>query len=122
MVFCIFGITLYDLKPTPDVTCLDASLNGLGGCFNNLDALPIPQGFKNYFIVHLEMVNVITALKLWGPLWAKKARIQCDNHGVVDVLNTGRARDSIVASCARNVWLLGAMFNISLTVSHIQVA
>ena len=34
----------------------------------------------------------------------------------------GRARDSILASCARNVWLLTAMFNVSLTVSHIQVA
>ena len=71
------GITVYDLKPTPNVIYLDASLKDQGGCFNNLVyALPIPQGFMNYTIVHLEMVNVIVALKLWGPLWANaKVRI-----------------------------------------------
>ena len=46
----------------------------------------------------------------------------CDNHAVVDVLNTGRARDSILASCTRNVWILTAMFDVSLIVSRIQSA
>ena len=31
-----------------------------------------------------------------------------------------RARDHILASCARNVWLLLAMFNISNVVSHVK--
>ena len=38
----------------------------------------------------------------------------------MDVLNTGRARDVILGSCARNVWLLTAVLDISLTVSRIQ--
>ena len=76
------GIIICNRKPTADVICLDASLNGLDGCFNNLVyALPIPQGFRDCVIFHLEMVNVIVALKLWGPLWANaKVRTQCDNH------------------------------------------
>ena len=67
------------------------------------------------------MVNAIVSL--WDPLWANtKDKRQCDSHIVVNDLNMGRARDSILAFCARNVWLLTAMFNVSLTVSNIQGA
>ena len=31
---------------------------------------------------------------------------------MVDTLNSGRARDATLATCARNIWLLTAMFNI----------
>ena len=40
----------------------------------------------------------------------------------MDVLSSGRARDQILATCARNVWLLTATYNIALVVSHIQGA
>ena len=39
---------------------------------------------------------------------------------VVQVLNTGNARDTILATCARNIWLIAAMFNIDLIFSHIS--
>ena len=38
---------------------------------------------------------------------------------VVEVLKSGRARDSVLAMCARNIWLLSAMFNVELVVNHI---
>ena len=38
---------------------------------------------------------------------------------VVDVLNTGKARDTTLATCARNLWLIAAMFNIDFIFSHI---
>ena len=44
----------------------------------------------------------------------------CDTMAVVEVLTCGRARDSIMATCARNVWLLAAMFNVNIIVSHIR--
>ena len=54
-------------------------------------------------------------------MWANKSiQIMCDNREVVDVLTCGRARDSIMATCARNVWLLAAMFNVNIIVSHIR--
>ena len=50
-------------------------------------------------IVHLEMVNIILALRVFGPMWkGKKITIKCDNDAVVKVLSHGRARDP--------VWLL----------------
>ena len=38
---------------------------------------------------------------------------------VVEVIRTGRARDQILATCARNIWLLTYMFNVQLVVNHI---
>ena len=41
------------------------------------------------------------------------------NKSVVDVLSSGRARDQILTTCTRNVWLLLATYNISIVVSHV---
>ena len=38
---------------------------------------------------------------------------------VVEVLRSGRARDGVLAMCARNIWLLSAMFNVELVINHI---
>ena len=84
-------------------------------------ALDIPFGYKNYDICHLEMLNIVVASKLWAAHWKdKKIRIFCDNMAVVQVMNTGRARDQILAACARNIWLIAATFNIDFIFSHIS--
>ena len=83
-------------------------------------ALPLPLGFKNYTIVHLEILNLVVALKQWGPYWKDKTvEIKCDNMAVVEFLKSGRARDTVLAMCARNIWLLSAMFNVELVVNYI---
>ena len=40
-------------------------------------------------------------------LWPSRsgAKICCDNRAVVDVLSFGKARDTVIATCARSVWL-----------------
>ena len=100
---------------------LDACLTGFGGVFaDKIYALQIPLSFKDYTIVHLEILNIVVALKIWGDIWKNQIiDIRCDNMAVVEVLNSGKARDPILATCARNIWLLTAIFNIQLTVTHI---
>ena len=115
------GITFYDNAPTQDTVSLDASLQGMGGVFKNMVyTLSIPKCFKNYSIVHLEILNIVVALKIWAPLWKDQTiEIKCDKMTVVEVLNTGRARDVMLATSARNIWLITSMYNIELVVSHI---
>ena len=61
------------------------------------------------------------ALKIWGNIWKDKIiEIKCDNMAVVDVLRSDKARNAILATCARNVWLLTSLFNIHLTINHIS--
>ena len=38
---------------------------------------------------------------------------------VVDVLTSGRTKDSVLALCAHNIWLIAAIFNISIHIEDI---
>ena len=116
------GVTFYDIRPLQPQIHLDACLTGLGGVFNNMVySIPVPKGYNGYNIAHLEMVNVVVALKIWGQCWAnKRIKIHCDNKAVVDILTYGRAKYALMATCARNIWLLTALYNISLLMVHIE--
>ena len=96
-------------------------LTGLGGHYCDIVyTLPNYQHFQIYDIVHLEMTNLIVATKSWASHWSnKRIQLLCDNLAVVQVLNTGKARDSIIAACARNLRLIAALFNIDFIVTHI---
>ena len=114
------GVTFYGHQKRQHTVYLDACLTSLGGCFaDEVYTLAIPLGYKNYTMVRLEIVNIVVALKLWGSIWKDKViEIKCDNMAVVDVLRSGKARHAILATCARNIWLLTSLFNIHLTVNH----
>ena len=89
------GVTFYNNKYCHFEVHLDASLTGLGGAFKNMVyALPLPVKHGNYTIVHLEILNVVVALKIWASHWANhRIKIYCDNMAVVEVLQAGKARD-----------------------------
>ena len=97
-------------------------MEGLGSCYDNyVYALQIPKGFQGYNIAHLEILNIVMALKVWGHAWANKSvESMCDNLAVVEILSFGKARDHIMATCARNIWLLVAIYNINVVVTHIR--
>ena len=67
------GVVYYDIRPVQGELHLDASLTGMGEIFDNqCYALAIPKNFKNYSIVHLGMVNILVALKIWVYQWQDK--------------------------------------------------
>ena len=75
----------------------------------------------NWSIVHLEMVNILIAIRLFKPLWStRKVLIKCDNEAVVSVLKTGKTRDPYLAACARNVWYDSSRADIDLHYTHIM--
>ena len=82
------GITFYDHQKPHHTVYLDACLTGFGVCFASMVyVLPIPLNFKNYTIVHLEILNIVVALKIWGHHWQDKIiEIKCDNMAVVEIL------------------------------------
>ena len=66
------------------------------------------------------MLNVIVAMKIWATQWTnKRITLYCDNLAVVDVLGSGRTKDTFLATCARNIWLIMSTFNIQVDVIHI---
>ena len=116
------GVTYYDHSNCHFQMHLDASLTGLGAVFHNMGySLPLPKGFMGYSIVHLEILNIVVACKVWASHWAnKRIKIWCDNQAVVEVLTTGRCKDNTLAVCARNIWLISAMYNFQIKIQHIS--
>ena len=101
---------------------LDACLQGLGArCGDQVYAIEIPLNFENMGIVHLEMINILVAIRTWATLWkGKNIRIHCDNQAVVSVLTTGKTRDSRLAAIARNIFMEIAAYDICLRTVHIS--
>ena len=115
------GVTYYEQNHCHSEVHLDVCLTGLGASYESMVyALPIPKGYMNYNIAHLEILNIVVTRKVWAQYWAnKRIKVHCDNMAVVEVLRNGRARDNTLALLARNIWLICAMFNIHITVLHI---
>ena len=101
---------------------LDASPYGLGAVFDKLCyAAKFPFGFNPALtIVHLEMLNVYVALKMWAHHWANsQLKLRSDNAAVVASLNSYRSKDKYLTACCRNIWYILAKYNIQLVASHI---
>ena len=100
---------------------LDASLQGLGAvCDNEVYAITLTLGFMQYQIVHLEMLNILKALRVWDEKWHDKyIMVHCDNQSVVMVNNSGRTRDPILGAMARYIVMLTATNDIRLCTVHI---
>ena len=101
---------------------LDACLTGMGAVWRDrVYATPIHNcGGLDLKIIHLEMLNIVIALRTWGNRWCHSAvDIYCDNLGVVQVVETGKTRDQFLALCVRNIWLLTASLDIQLHIYHV---
>ena len=66
----INGVAFFNHKPIYTYVELDASLQGLGAmCGREIYAIALPIGYQNYNIVHLEMINILVAVRTWAPQW-----------------------------------------------------
>ena len=103
---------------------LDACLSGMGGCCGAwVYHCVIPPYLildPTLFIVHLEMLNILVALRLWSKqLACTSVLIYCDNIAAVTVCQTGRTQDTFLAAAVRNIWLTLATNDISAHFTHI---
>ena len=116
------GTSYFDHRPTDGLVDLDACLVGLGGRYQSwVYHLPVVRHYRNLSIVHLGMINILVALRIFPPSWHRKqVLIRCDNEAVVQVLKSGRTRDPFLATCARNIWFESALADVSLIYTHIR--
>ena len=48
--------------------------------------------------MHLEMFNIVIALRTWGSYWCHSTNtVNCDNLGVVFVVKTSKTKDPFLA-------------------------
>ena len=71
-------------------------------------------------ICHLEMFNILVALRMWGKKFAGcKVRVYCDNLAAVHTLAHHKIVCPQLATVARNIWSLQVSLGVHLEVQHI---
>lgn len=110
-------------RPSAAITVeVDACLvRGAGITDNKFYSCSMPDFIqrKTLHISQLEMLNLTVAVKLWASEWAgKSVLIYCDNAASVATLAHGRARDSFLLKCAREIWFYTAKYDVQLQVEH----
>ena len=95
----------------------------VGGSCRQLRLSPsLGKRLPKFTIVHLEMVNMLLALRLFAPRWTqRKVRVRCDNQAVVDVLRSGKTKYPFLGACARNIWFWSARFDVDMRYDHITI-
>ena len=111
------SISMYGHK-VPDFSVeLDACLTwgtwGLGGCGKKLAYhIPITLGYRQFSIIHLEIVKFFIAILVFGKSCKdKKVLLKCDNEVVVMILRTGGARDPFLGASVHNVWYMAPLLD-----------
>ena len=96
------GVAMYSHKYCDHTVELDACLTGIGGVWNYyVYHLPNLLNYLNLNIVHLEMLNILVAVRAFAAHWShKKILIKCDNAAVVRVLPHSRTKDAFFGACA----------------------
>ena len=101
---------------------LDACLTGCGATIGRQyysEVFPQSVLDEQHMIAHLEMLNVVVALKVWCKQWRGcRVRFDCDNMVVCLALQSGRSRDTYLQHCVREVFLYTATNDIELVAVH----
>lgn len=107
----------------------DAQLH-LDACLTGCGAIHMDEYYHAVFprevtegksIVHLEMLNIVVATRLWSHSWTGlKVEVYCDNEAGVWVLRSGRSRDTFLLDCAREISALMTRYDFSIIPVHIE--
>ncbi len=101
---------------------MDASGNwGCGASFAELwFQWQWPQRWAKANIMAKELVPIVLACAVWGPLLRRKVVLfQCNNMAVVAAISKGTAKEATVMHLLRCLWFFVAHFEISLITRHI---
>lgn len=118
------GVHLYAItRPAIIIEC-DSSTIGAGGssgrfCYRWKYS---SSHIRNFPVIHqLEAVNVVVAFKTLASLHdikAAKVTIFTDNSASSYALQTGKTKDSVLASCSRQLWLEAARSDHEIVIVH----
>ena len=101
---------------------LDACLLGCGAftgkCYY---AEEFPQWLRDegHSIAHLELLNVVVAVKVWCEEWrGQRVEIITDNMNACLAMQTGRSRDGFIQHCVRELFVFCVKYDIELHAKH----
>ena len=111
----------------PTVPPLETDASGGWGCGarwgNKWFQLKWEGQVVEWGIAPKELLPILFALVVWGRRWqGRRITCRCDNIAVVSVVNSGRAKDSILMHLLRCVFFVGAKFGVNVWAEHVPGA
>ena len=101
---------------------LDACLVGCGAYVGNeyySELFPVRVVQEEHMIAHLEMLNVVVALKTWAERWrGQRIRVHCDNTNTCLAIQTGRSKDVYMQGCIRELFMYMVRYDVELAATH----
>ena len=101
---------------------LDACLTGCGAVTGKeyyMEEFPSEVKDRQHTIAHLELLNVVVAVKVWADTWQHRSiKVSCDNINACLALQTGRSRDSFMQDCIREIFMVCSRSDIQLAAEH----
>ncbi len=77
-------------------------------------------GFQKATISSKELLPLVIAAAVWGPLWRGAVVLcHCDNQAVVSVVSGGYCRDPPMAHMLRCLFFIEAYFDLTLSANHV---
>ena len=118
------GVRIVDKTQVPcqERLELDACLTGCGAFTGDsyyAEEFPHTVLQAAHSIAHLELLNVIVAVKLWGRRWrGHSLQIKSDNMNACLAVQSGRSRDPYIQHCVRELFILTVTYDIDLRIMH----
>ena len=76
---------------------------------------------QSYGIVAKELLPIVVAAAVWGPVWAgKTVRARCDNQSVVSTINSGSCREVEAMHLRRCLAFMEARRGFHMVADHIR--
>jgi hypothetical protein len=120
------GVSMMHLPNTTSpaaVLTSDASGNwGCGAYYgSNWFMLPWSGLYTDYHITVKELIPIVIAGSIWGPLWRGATILaQCDNLAVVSIVNHGTSKNREAMHLARCLAFITAKFDFHIVATHIK--
>ena len=118
------GIRIIGKTPVPcqDKLVLDACLTGCGAYTGEAYyAEEFPDGVQQakHSIAHLELLNVVVALKTWANEWrGHTVQVSCDNMNACLAVQSSRSKDPFIQHCIREIFVWRVSFDVDLAIVH----
>ena len=101
----------------------DACLRGAGASDGKryYEFVFSPAFTASHHIAQLEGLNCLAAVRAFvtSDLAGGTVEIMCDNRPSVDAFTSGRARDEVLAACARALWFQAANADVDIRFTHV---
>ena len=79
-----------------------------------------PQSLSYENIAAKELIPITMACAIWGAQWSGLTiKVHCDNKAVVDLINSGYTRETLLSHLLRCLFFFVARFDFTLVASHI---